>query len=119
MVPQDDVLGFAVYTVAHGTLKITAQLFPLLPDQSREVVLEVRPVGNAAWRKDAFEKAWRKDAFEKVLYTGWSAHFGVKDWDTTQDFDYRLSHGEKATFDGLITQAPYRQRNDCGGVTVG
>ncbi len=110
MVPQDDVLGFAVYTVAHGTLKITAQLFPLLPDQSREVVLEVRPVGNAAWRKDAFEK---------VLYTGWSAHFGVKDWDTTQDFDYRLSHGEKATFDGLITQAPYRQRNDCDGFTVG
>ena len=31
MVPRDEVLGFAVYAVANGTLKLTAQLFPLLP----------------------------------------------------------------------------------------
>ena len=97
MVPRDEVLGFAVYTVAHGTLKLTAQLFPLLPDESREVVLEVRPVGDVDWRKVAAEK---------VLYPGWSAHFRVKDWDTTRDFDYRLSHGEKATFEGLIRKDP-------------
>ncbi|HBV62212.1 MAG TPA: hypothetical protein DEF45_04240, partial [Rhodopirellula sp.] len=97
MVPRDEVLGFAVYTVAHGTLKLTAQLFPLLPDESREVVLEVRPAGDAAWRKVAVEK---------VLYPGWSAHFRVKDWDATRDFDYRLSHGENATFEGLIRKDP-------------
>ena len=43
MIPQDDVLGFAVYTVAHGTLKITAQLFTLLPDESREVSWKFDP----------------------------------------------------------------------------
>ena len=29
MVPRNEVLGFAVYTVAHGTLKLTAQLIVL------------------------------------------------------------------------------------------
>ena len=77
MVPRDEVLGFAVYTVARGTLKLTAQLFPLLPDEPREVVLEVRTAG---------DPAWRKVAVEKVLYPGWSAHFRVKDWDTKYKF---------------------------------
>jgi len=56
MVPRDEVLGFAVYTVAHGTLKLTAQLFPLLPEESRDVILEVRPVGDDEWQRIAVEK---------------------------------------------------------------
>ena len=33
----------------------------------------------------------REIAVEKVLYPGWSAHFRIKDWDVTRDFQYRLT----------------------------
>ncbi len=40
-VDRDDVVAFGIYTVSNKTLKITAQLFPLYPDESREVRLEI------------------------------------------------------------------------------
>ena len=99
MVPRDEVLGFALYTVAHRTLKLTAQLFPLLPEESRDVTLEICPAGD-----DPAE--WQKIAVEKVMYPGWSAHFRVQNWDASRDFRYRLRHGEKATFEGVIRKDP-------------
>lgn len=97
MVPRDEVLAFAVYTVADRTLKLTAQLFPLLSEESREVVLEVRPKGG---------DVWNQVAVETVQYPGWSAHFRLDDWDVTRDFQYRLRHGKEATFEGLIRKDP-------------
>ena len=32
-VPRDEVLAFAIYTHHRGVLKLTAQLFPLMPDE--------------------------------------------------------------------------------------
>lgn len=95
MVPRDEVLAFAVYTHDRGVLKLTAQLYPLLPDESREVVLEFQRNGE-----------WKKAATEKVHELGWSAHFRFDDWDSSQDVPYRLRHGEKATFEGLIRHDP-------------
>ncbi len=40
-VPRDQVLAFAVYTHDRGTLKLTGQLYPLMPDEAREVRLEL------------------------------------------------------------------------------
>jgi len=40
MVPRDQVLAFALYTHDRGVLKLTAQLYPLLPTEPREVSLE-------------------------------------------------------------------------------
>ena len=40
-VPRDEVVAFAVYTVDRGTVKMTAQMYPLYPDESREVRLEL------------------------------------------------------------------------------
>lgn len=97
MVPRNEVLAFAVYTVSHGTLKLTAQLYPLLSEESRDVVLEVRPPGG---------DAWQKIAVQTVQYPGWSAHFRLDDWDVTRDFQYRLRHGKEATFEGLIRKDP-------------
>ena len=99
MVPRDEVLGFALYTVAHRTLKLTAQLFPLLPEESRDVTLEICPAGD-----DPAE--WQEIAVEKVMYPGWSAHFRVQNWDASRDFRYRLRHGDKATFEGVIRKDP-------------
>ena len=41
-VPREEVVAFALYTCERGVLKLTAQLYPLLPDESRTVRLELR-----------------------------------------------------------------------------
>jgi hypothetical protein len=71
-VPRRDVIAFARYTVtvrpdAHGTLKLSAQLFPLTPEEPREARLEIR-------RGDA----WVEVARAAVLYPGWDAPFRLR-----------------------------------------
>ncbi len=41
-VPRDQVVCFGIYTVHNRMLKLTAQLYPLFPKETREVRLEVR-----------------------------------------------------------------------------
>ena len=36
-VPRDQVVAFGIYTVSNNVLKLTAQLFPLYPKESRIV----------------------------------------------------------------------------------
>ncbi|MDB4286666.1 hypothetical protein N9907_01390, partial [bacterium] len=97
-VPREDVIGFAVYTVANDTLKLTAQLFPLKPDETQEVRLEIKE-----------GDSWKEIAKEKIHYPGWSAHFRIKGWDSEKNTPYRLRHAEKATFEGLIRKDPKDQ----------
>lgn len=97
LVPRDQVLGFAVYTHDRGTLKLTGQLFPLKPDESREVHLDLKADGNSEWKHTKTET---------VTYPGWSVHFRIDDWDNTTNVEYRLRHGEKAQFSGLIRKDP-------------
>lgn len=94
-VPREEVIGFGIYTVHRGTLKMTAQLFPLLPDEEQVVRLEI---------KDG--DGWKEIAKEEISYPGWSAHFRVDDWDSSQSVSYRLRHGEKAEFTGTIRKDP-------------
>ncbi|MGI9471534.1 MAG: hypothetical protein ACR2NZ_08390 [Rubripirellula sp.] len=96
-VPRDEVLAFAVYTHDRGTLKLTAQLFPLMPEEDREVALDLRPEG---------ESEWTQVAKEAIQYPGWSAHFRIDDWDNSKNVDYRLRHGEEAQFEGRIRKDP-------------
>lgn len=37
---------------------------------------------------------------------GWSAHFRVEGWDGSKDVAYRVRHGEKAVFEGLVRRDP-------------
>ena len=94
-VPRDEVVAFAVYTHQGGTLKLSAQLFPLKPGEPREVRLELNRGGK-----------WIEAAKEQVIELGWSAHFRIEDWDNTKDVPYRVLHGEKAKFEGLIRHDP-------------
>ncbi|MEM7387178.1 MAG: metallophosphoesterase family protein [Verrucomicrobiota bacterium] len=94
-VPRDEVVAFAVYTQDAGILKLSTQLFPLLPDEPREVTLEFL-------RGDE----WKKAATEKVIELGWSAHFRINDWDASRSVAYRVRHGEKASFEGTIRRDP-------------
>ena len=94
-VPRDEVVAFAVYTHDRGVLKLSAQLFPLKPDESREVRLEFNDGGS-----------WKEVAKEKIVYPGWSAHFRIEEWDNRKNVPYRVRHGEKAMFEGLIRKDP-------------
>ncbi|MCP4192387.1 MAG: hypothetical protein GY768_17375 [Planctomycetaceae bacterium] len=97
-VPRNEVIAFAIYAQDRSVLKLTAQLYPLLPDESREVRLELRTQGQ-----------WRQVKTEQVDELGWSAHFRLDDWDDSKDVSYRLRHGDKATFTGLIRKDPIHQ----------
>ena len=52
-VPRDEVICFGIYTVQNGVMKMTAQLFPLYPQETREVRLELKQKGE--WKKVATE----------------------------------------------------------------
>jgi len=94
-VPRNEVLAFGIYTVSNNTLKLTAQLFPLYPDETRTVRLEVKEEGK-----------WKEIQEQQVNDIGWSTLFRVEEWDMGKDTPYRLRHGEEASFEGLIRKNP-------------
>jgi|688.fasta_scaffold07565_10 hypothetical protein len=94
-VARDQVVCFGIYTVSNKNLKLSAQLYPLYPDETREVRLEVESNG-----------AWKKIATQKVNDIGWSTCFRIENWDDTKNVKYRLLHGEKASFEGLVRADP-------------
>jgi hypothetical protein len=94
-VPRDQVVAFALYTHENGALKLTAQLFPLKPGEPREARLEFHRNGQ-----------WREAGRASIIYPGWSAHFRIEPWDSARDVRYRVRHGNKAQFEGLIRRDP-------------
>lgn len=94
-VKRENVIAFGIYTVHNNTLKLTAQLFPLYPEETREVRLEIKN-----------DEGWQEVQKQNVNDLGWSALFRIEDWDSSKDISYRLLHGEKATFEGLIRKDP-------------
>ena len=97
-VPREDVVAFALYTQDGGTLKLTGQLYPLMPKESREVRLETKQ-----------GKQWKEISRVKISYPGWSAHFRIENWDSSKNIPFRVRHGEKASFEGLIRKDPINQ----------
>jgi len=94
-VPRDKVICFALYTVQHGVLKLSAQLYPLKPGEPRQVELQTK--ANGQWKTIA------KSAADEV---GWLATFRIEGWDQSRNVPYRLTHAGGATFDGLIRRDP-------------
>ena len=94
-VDRSQVVAFGLYTVSQNTLKLTAQLYPLYPDEPREVRLEIMDNGQ-----------WKEIQVQKVNDLGWSALFRVENWDHHRDVPYRLLHGEDGMFEGLIRRDP-------------
>lgn len=95
-VPRDQVVAFAVYTHDHGTLKLTAQLFPLKPDEEKTVRLYFKGT----------DGVWKEAAEQKIIVPGWSAHFRIDNWDNSKDVAYLVRHGKAAEFEGLIRKDP-------------
>ncbi len=94
-VDRDSVVAFGLYTVSNNTLKLSAQLYPLYTQETKEVRLEIKG-----------DEGWQEIQKQPVNELGWSALFRVENWDTTKDIKYRIRHGEKARFEGLIRKDP-------------
>jgi hypothetical protein len=94
-VPRDKVICFGIYTTQNKVMKMTAQLFPLYPNETREVRLELKK-----------KNKWVEVAKEKVNDIGWSALFRIEKWDESKDVAYRLCHGKTAVYEGLIRKQP-------------
>ncbi len=90
-VPRDEVVGFAIYTIDRGTVKMTAQMYPLYPDESRQARLELLIDGE-----------WQQVASALIYELGWSAHFRIDGWDESKSVPYRVRHGEEAQFEGVL-----------------
>ena len=97
LVPREDVVAFALYTHDRGVLKLTCQLYPLKPDEPREVHLEF---------KHSSEDQWQIAQAQPVIFPGWSSHSRVEDWDNTKDVQYRVRLGDVSSFEGLIRKTP-------------
>ena len=94
-VTRDKVICFALYTVHEKTLKLTAQLYPLKEGEPRKARLEVK-------RGDE----WKQVAETAIIERGWTAPFRVENWDDSKETTYRVRHGAKATYEGIVRKNP-------------
>ena len=94
-VPRDKVICFALYTVNNETMKMTAQLYPLKEAEEKVVRLEIKKADK-----------WTEIAKSDVITKGWTAHFRVENWNSAKDIKYRLAHGKRAYYSGLIRKDP-------------
>ncbi len=90
-VPRDEVVAFAIYTIDRGMVKLTAQMYPLYPDESRKARLELQ-----------IDSEWQEVASALIYELGWSAHFRINGWDESKSVPYRVRHGEEAQFEGVL-----------------
>ncbi|MGD8996725.1 MAG: hypothetical protein PVH80_01335, partial [Anaerolineae bacterium] len=94
-VPEEEVICFTLYTVHDDVLKLAAQLYELPPDADRTVRLEIKQGDR-----------WTQVDDAEVSAPGWLALFRVEDWDSSQDYEYRVAHGDRATYSGVIRRDP-------------
>lgn len=94
-VPDTDEINFVLYTVDDRVLNLTAHLYRLDPDQDRTVRLEIKQNGT-----------WEQIATTQIQEPEFIAPFQINNWDDTRAYEYRVRHGEKATYTGLIRANP-------------
>ncbi len=95
LVPRDKVVAFALYSQDHGVLKVSAQLYPLMPDEPKTVTLEFKEGEN-----------WKTAAESEIIYPGWSAHFRIENWDKTKTVPYRVRLANQSSFEGIVRKDP-------------
>ena len=94
-VPRDQVVAFGIYTVSNNVLKLTAQLFPLYPKESRIVRFYLY-----------LDDKWKEVQSQKINEIGWSTLFRIENWDMSQSVKYKITHGQEASFEGTIRKNP-------------
>ncbi|MEM6348369.1 MAG: metallophosphoesterase family protein [Bacteroidota bacterium] len=90
-----DRICFALYTVHEGTLKLSAQFYPIQDYEPFYATLEIAEGDN-----------WVKKAEAAIIYPGYLASFRIDDWDDTKEYRYRVNHNDKAFYTGIIRKNP-------------
>ena len=92
---RKDVIAFGIYTLSNDILKLSAQMFPLFPEESRSISLQIKN-----------NLKWKEIAKKKVNEIGWSTTFRIEKWNSKVDQEYRLVHSTNAMFYGKIRKNP-------------
>lgn len=104
--PAEEAICFTLYTVHGGTLKLTAQLYPLADGVGRSADLQIDRDGR--WVTMA------RVPIDASPYGGplgdlgrWTAHFRLRGWDHSRDWRYRVVAADgRATYEGVIRRDP-------------
>lgn len=99
-VPEQDSIGFVLYTVDRQTLNLTAQFYVLEPGSDRTAYLDIRG-----------EDGWIQAASEPIQEPEYLAEFQIQDWDDSRSWEYRVRYGAQARYRGLIRKNP-RQKDE-------
>lgn len=95
---------FAMYTVEKQVLKLTAQLYPLQEQDSRNIYLEIE--NNGKWQKVSQSKV-RENDYVLNKAKAWNVLFRVENWDHSKDWKYRVvALDGVATYSGIIRKDP-------------
>ncbi|MCU0959691.1 MAG: alkaline phosphatase D family protein [Pirellulaceae bacterium] len=108
-VARSEVICFAYYTVSRGTLKLTAQLYPLEDRENRDATLSVQD--GDAWRTVASTRVTEDEYKNQRQDKTWTAHFRVAPWDDSRTRAYRVTALDGvATYEGTIRANPLHKR---------
>jgi len=109
-VAPEESIAFTLYTLNEGTLKLTAQLYPLAPEIDRRATLEVET--DAGWREVASDRVSEEPyGWPQEDVGRWTVHFRVEGWDDTRAWSYRVvAAGGAATYGGEIRPDPKEKR---------
>ena len=99
---------FAMYTVQKKVLKLTAQLYPLQEQDSRDIFLEIEKDGK--WKRVSQRKV-REDDYVLNSAKAWNTLFRVQNWDHSRDWKYRVvALDGVATYSGIIRKDPVEKK---------
>ncbi len=102
---KQERICFALYTVHHGILKMTAQFYPLKDDESRTAFLRIRQDGQ--WKEVARTRITEEGYGNAAEDRTWTAHFRVENWDMTRDRPYQVvALDGAAVYEGLVRRDP-------------
>ena len=83
------------HTLSRGLMKMTAQMLPIGPEDTREAALEIQKGGQ-----------WQAVSSTRIITPGYTATFRIEDWDSTQDWPFRVVYEMKQT-DGKTHASVY------------
>ena len=103
-VTKDKLICFAMYTVHKNILKMNVQFYPLAKDDSRTTRLEIKK--NGQWQQITKATILENDYGIGDGTRSWTALFRVENWDHSKTWQYRVAHGTKCFYEGIIRKDP-------------
>ena len=91
------VMG-TMHSLSNGVLKLSAQFMPLGEGDPSRARFQYKTVGSSSW----------KSASTSPILDGYSALFRVEGWDSSQDWDFRITYpnSDEALWSGTIRKDP-------------